>query len=411
MIKILHYNHTSRVSGAERVLLAIIENLDPACFQPVVTGPSGCCLEDDVNRRGVPFIPMGDLEARFTWRPDLLARYTASSVRAILAFRNVVQRERPDVIHANSVRAGLVATLAMRGMDVPVLWHIHDILPHHPLSPLIRAVPAFASKTSAVSVSRATASRFEGKFLQHRLRRRSSTLYNGIDIERFTREHGTRPMVRQALGLKNGDFCIGHVGQFSERKNQRGMVQAFAELLPQMPNAVLLLIGAPLFPHEVAYAQRLKVETASLGIEDRVRFLGQRSDIPWLLQAMDLLVVNSRQEPLALTVVEGFTARVPVLGSKVGGIPEMIDHGVTGWLISGPDPQSLARDIVSIANNPNWARVVSENAFTLAMSKFTLENFIETFSSLIERTANTSKDAALPKLAEDSKSLAKVTVH
>ena len=158
-------------------------------------------------------------------------KYAASSFLAILAFRRIVRREQPQVIHANSVRAGLVATLATLGMNVPVLWHVHDILPHHPLSSPIRVAAACSSKTSAVSVSKATASRFEGKYLRRLLGRRSSTLYNGIDTERFTRERGNRARVREALALNSKDFCIGHIGQFSERKNQLGMIRAFAELL------------------------------------------------------------------------------------------------------------------------------------------------------------------------------------
>lgn len=392
MIKILHYNHTSRVSGAENILLAIVENLDQSRFHPIVTSPEGCCLGDAMHERNIPFVPMRDLSARFTWRPDLLLKYVVSSFRAILAFRRVVRTHKPDIIHANSVRAGLIASFATLGMKIPVLWHVHDILPRHPLSPMIRAVIALSSETSAVSVSRATALRLEGTYLRPFLRRRSSTLYNGIDLEKFARERGCRDEVRESLGLGDADFCIGHIGQFSERKNQLGMVRAFNELLQKMPNAVLLLVGAPLFSHEVGYGRQVEREVERLGIGSRVKFLGQRSDIPTLMQALDLLVVNSRQEPLALTVVEGFSAHVPVLGSRIGGIPEMIEHGVTGWLISNPDYRSLARDIACIAMNRDLTNEVSDVAFALAKRKFSLETFMDGFSHLIERTANRSKD-------------------
>jgi glycosyltransferase involved in cell wall biosynthesis len=243
------------------------------------------------------------------------------------------------------------------------------------------------------------------------LRPRSSTLYNGIDQEKFARERGCRTKVRENLGLSDADFCIGHVGQFSERKNQLGMVYAFNELLPKMPNAVLLLVGTPLFSHEVGYAQQVEREVQRLGIGDRVRFLGQRSDVPSLMQALDLLVVNSRQEPLALTVVEGFSAHVPVLGSRIGGIPEMIEHGVTGWLISSPNYHALARDIVCVAENRGLANEVSDVAFALAKRKFSLETFIVGFSHLVERTANRSKDAGFSISGAVTEPLSKATVN
>jgi L-malate glycosyltransferase len=411
LIKILHYNHTSKVSGAENILLAIVENLDQSRFNPVVTSPEGCGLGEAMQERKIPYVPMRDLSARFTWRPDLLFKYVASCFRAVVAFRRVVRAQRPDIIHANSVRAGLVASFATRGMKIPVLWHVHDILPRHPLSPIIRAVAAFSSDTSVVSVSRATALRLEGTYLRPLLRRRSSTLYNGIDLEKFARERGCRTKVREGLGLRDADFCIGHVGQFSERKNQLGMVRAFNELLPKMPNAVLFLVGTPLFSHEVGYAQQVEREVQRLGIGDRVRFLGQRSDVPSLMQALDLLVVNSRQEPLALTVVEGFSAHVPVLGSRVGGIPEMIEHGVTGWLISSPDYHALARDIVCVADNLGLANEVSDVAFALAKRKFSLETFIVGFSHLVERTANRSKGTGFSISGAVTEPLSKATVN
>lgn len=409
MIRILHYNHTSRVSGAENILLAIVENLDRERFQAVVTAPEGCRLGDAMNERNIRFVPMRDLSARFTWRPDLLAKYASSSLLAILALRKIVRAERPHIIHANSIRAGLIATFATRGMEVPVLWHIHDMLPRHPLSPLIRAIAAFASEVSIVSVSKATARSFEGKCLYPLLRGRGFTLYNGIDTQKFARERGRRSEIRDVLGLSSASFCIGHIGQFSERKNQLGMVRAFAELLPQIPNAVLLLVGAPLFAHEARYAQELRREVRKLRLDDRVQFLGQRSDVPLLFQALDLLVVNSREEPLALTVVEGFSAHVPVLGSRTGGIPEMIEHEVTGWLISAMDHHALAHDIVSIAGDLEAAERVTAAAFALAKGKFALESFMNGFSSLVEGIASRSKAIAIP-VEGSTGSLSKVMV-
>lgn len=364
-----------------------------------------------MHERNIPFVPMRDLSARFTWRPDLLLKYVASGLRAILAFRRIVRIHNPDIVHANSVRAGLIASFATLGMKTPVLWHVHDILPRHPLSPMIRAVAAFSAETSVVSVSKATALRLEGRYLRPLLHRRSSTLYNGIDLEKFSRERGCRDEVRKTLGIDDADFCIGHIGQFSERKNQLGMVRAFNELLPAMPNAVLLLVGAPLFSHEVGYALQVEREVQRLGIGSRVKFLGQRQDIPTLMQALDLLVVNSRQEPLALTVVEGFSAHVPVLGSRIGGIPEMIEHGVTGWLISNADYGSLARDIACIARNRPLADEVSDVAFALAKRKFSLETFMDGFSHLIERTANRSKDTGFSTSGGMAEPLSKVTVN
>ena len=147
-MKILYYNHTGQVSGAERVLLMILSQLDRNRFEPVVACPTEGKLIGMVSELGIRTIGLEQLEARFTWRVGKLFRYLASFARVISNSRSLIIDEQPEVIHANSIRAGLVMSAASFGLATPVIWHAHDILPRHPLSIAIRFFACASGRNS-----------------------------------------------------------------------------------------------------------------------------------------------------------------------------------------------------------------------------------------------------------------------
>ena len=161
-MKILFYNHTGQVSGAERVMLMVLARLDRKSFDSLVVCPAQGPLEKMASLSGVRTDSLNVLEARFTWRVDLLARYLKSFFQVIRELRRKVIRFSPDLIHANSIRAGLVATAATFDLGTPVVWHLHDMLPRHPLSTAIRIFAALSSRARMIAVSEAVAINFSG---------------------------------------------------------------------------------------------------------------------------------------------------------------------------------------------------------------------------------------------------------
>src|SRR5207244_10811579 len=122
-------------------------------------------LRQMVEELGVPCLGAEQLTARFTWRPDHLLRYLRSFYCVTRRVREQVRRADPDLIHANSIRAGLVMSAATVGLRVPVIWHLHDLLPHHPISTVIRVCVLLSSRVRLLWVSQATAKRFRGLLL------------------------------------------------------------------------------------------------------------------------------------------------------------------------------------------------------------------------------------------------------
>src|SRR6185312_3865791 len=318
--------------------------------QPVVACPPQGELTNELSQLGISPESIALLEARFTWRVDRLFRYLKSLVAVTLHLREMAKRAYPDIVHANSIRAGLVATIATWRLPMPVIWHLHDELPTHPLSSVIRLLALMSSRARFLAVSHAVAKNFRGavKPLEKRIR----VILNAIDESCFQPDSHTRTLKRVELGVENSECVVGIVGQITPRKGQLELLRAFANVLKELPKAVLLIVGAPLFNRDQDYAEQLVEAARRLGIDGRVRMLGARSDVSSLIQAFDLLIINSSVEPFGLVAVEAMACGTPVIATRTGGLAEIIEHERTAWLIPPRDERALATAIITLTNRP-----------------------------------------------------------
>lgn len=382
-MKVLFYNHTGLVSGAERVLLQILSQSKAGHFMPVVVCPTQGPLAGLVADLDLRCESVDQLQARFTLRPDRLVRYLISFARVIWQVRACVNKIQPDLIHANSIRAGLVISAATIGTGVPVIWHAHDLLPRHPLSPAIRLFALSSSRTRILAVSQIVAENFRGNLLRwFKNRTHVGVVRNAVDLNRFHPDPVARGAFRKELGLSHADRVVGIIGQLTPRKGQLELIRAFAEVALRNPAAVLLVVGAPIFNRDADYAQRLRETAADLGIANQIRFLGQRNDVDKIIRALDLLVLNSKAEAFPLAALEGMASGTPVIATSVGGVPELITHGETGWLIKPGDWIALAHAIVNLLRDPALRARIANNGQQLVSSNFTQERFmceLETF--------------------------------
>lgn len=374
-MKILFYNHTGQVSGAERLLTTILARLDRRRFAAEVICPDNGPLAGMVASLGVPCEAIGRMEARFTWRMDRLLGSLANCYGIARELRRRVVASAPDVVHANSIRAGLVATLATAGMSVPVVWHLHDLLPAHALSTGVRAAAALSPRTRLLAISEAVARNFRG-VLVGKIKNRPpiTTILNAIDIERFRASEAQSRAVREELGLTEARPVLGIVGHLAPSKGQLELLRAFAAVVKEVPDAVLLVVGAALFERD--YARRLTETARDLGLDGNVRFVGPREDVAAVMRALDVLVVNSWAEPFGLVVLEAMAAGTPVLATAAGGVPEIIRHGETGYLVPPGDQQALAAAILTLTRHPTLRRRLAAQACAEVGARFCFERYM-----------------------------------
>jgi L-malate glycosyltransferase len=398
--RIVFVNHTGKVSGAERVLLHMLHGLDREAYESVVLCPAEGDLQRMVAAKNVPYATTPELHARFTWRPDLLLRYFMSFVWAIADLRGQVMRFDPDFVHANSLRAGIAATFATVGTDRLVVWHVHDILPRHPISRIIRILAYISTRVRVIAVSHATAQAFSGRL---RFNDRVRVIHNGTNLNRFPWKQPDDARLKRELGLPEESFLVCAVGQICARKGLRELVDAFTRICRDAPQMHLAIVGRAVFQHEERYRDELFERVKDVGLENRVHFTGERRDISTVLQSADLLVLNSHQEPFGLVLVEAMSCGTPVLAARVDGIPEIVTDSVSGWLVEKGDGDALASKLMELSDQRDVLERVARVARDTVCPRFSLEQFVARLDAFYE---------SLPIRPDtERKVLAAVSVH
>ena len=209
-------------------------------------------------------------------------------------------------------------------------------------------------------------------------------IYNGIDTERFKNAIPTG--LRCTLGIDPQIRLIGIVGEVSPHKGQEILIRSFPLVIAKDPNINLIIIGSDF--KEGKYIEDLKVLAQSLGVRDRVFFLGFREDIPNLIKDLDILVLASKNESFGLTIVEGMAAGIPVIVTNTGGVSEIVIDNETGLLVEPNQPVALANAILYLLANPQLAKKLGQAGQKRATDYFSLnlmvEKTIEVYHEVLE---------------------------
>jgi L-malate glycosyltransferase len=371
-IRVAYVNHTGAVSGAERVLLNMVRTLDRSTYRPFVICPGEGGLAQLVKQNDVTWLPLPAVQARFTLHPVRLCKAAASLTRAIVALRETFSALDPDIVHANTVRAGIAASAAALGTGRIVVWHIHDNLPDHFFSGLIRFAARVLRPARIIAVSDSTAAAFRGPLA---FKSTISTIHNGTDLSQFPLKSADSPELRSTLGVPDDAFLICAVGQICARKGLLELLEAFAIALKQSPNLHLVIAGSVVFEHEKGYFNLLHAVSTAREISQHVHFTGHVQNVSALLRAADLLVLNSRQEPFGLVLIEAMSSGTPVLATRVGGIPEIVQDAHNGWLVDKNDNAGLAEKMIQLSASKDLLQMVAERALRETCPRFSLEKF------------------------------------
>ena len=181
-----------------------------------------------------------------------------------------------------------------------------------------------------------------------------------------------RESFREEIGVSEETYLVGDIASLVDHKGHRYLIEAVPKIAAQCPKAVFLVVG------DGELATALKEQAKSLGLgEDRLRFLGRRDDVPRILGALDLFVMTSHLEGLCTSIIDAQLAGVPVVATRAGGIPELVEHEETGLLAENKNPDSIAAQIVRIAGDPALAGRLAQAAQKRAHDQFTDDAMVE----------------------------------
>jgi L-malate glycosyltransferase len=350
--------------GSEQVLLDLLAHLDPARVRAVVWCNQEP-LADAARALGFPTY-RSDFEIYFDYQ---CPRFRLSRYRALMReARDLIRRHDIRVLHSNS--AGPCQWLApvARNMRLPLLVHLH-------IGYLRRSRYVFLLHQASlvVGVSRQVVESFLDDGMSAE---KTEVIYNGIDFSRLRPKADAA--LRRGLGIPQDATIVATIGSLIRRKGQDILLRAFS-LLDAARKRHLLIVGdGP----ERANLERLAAE---LGTAERVAFLGYSNDIGSICSASEILALASRMDSFGLVLAEAGYFGLPVVATAVGGIPEVVEDGVTGLLVPPEDPEALAAALARLIDDRDYRVQLGRAGKERVEARFSVERMAENFHEAYER--------------------------
>ncbi len=301
---------------------------------------------------------------------------------AVTALAETLAEFEPEVVHNHMYRAEVVGTraallLGEKGCKRPaVISTVHSSRVRCSEDrETLRQLTPLMDRLVVVSKAIERKIREEGRFGAP-----VSLIYNGVDLQRYNHQQPCCTF-HDEYGIPDGAPIVGVVARLESEKGHRTLIDAWPDVLAAVPNAWLLVIG------EGSERNALEAEAASLGVSDRVIFTGRREDVPALTAAMDIAVLPSYREAQGLSVLEAMALSRPVVASNVGGIPEMIEDGVTGLLVPPNDCPALSAALVRLLTNHPLADMLARRGHDLVHDRFCIELMVHSIEALYDEAA------------------------
>ena len=383
-MRVLYVNHTAEVSGAERSLLSLLAALPDAVDRRAAV-PSGR-LAAAIAELGIPVSTITGTAGSLRLHPLHTPRTLLELSLAALQVRRAAHRCRADLVHANSIRSGIVLGLG-RPLPAATVVHVRDCLPPGPLTTVTMRLIA-ATATMVVANSAYTAR----SVWAAAPRARVEVVHNPVDLARWDPSRIDRARARAGLGeAGEREVLLGVVAQLSPWKGQDTAIEALRLLRDEGVDAHLLLIGSAKFVARStrfdnrAYVAGLKAQIADAGLQDRVSLLGEREDVPELIRALDILLLPSEEEPFGRALIEAMALGVPVLATNVGGPPEIVEDGCEGYLLAPREPLAWARAVRRIAESPDRGQEMGRAGRSRVQQAFTAERHAAAMVAVYEQ--------------------------
>jgi len=366
-LRVLYVVGNFVAGGAERHLLELWRRIDREAF----------AIEIACFRREGQFL--ADVEA-LGWPVRELGVgrriYGPSGLRALGRLVHHVLRFRPDVIHGYLFGPNLLAAIAGRLCGVPVVAVAKRNVDAYETARQVR-VQALAHRlaTHVTAVSEAVADTAVALGVP---RARVTVIPNGVDTARF---EGVTSVDREALGVNGGRPVVGSIGCLAPRKDYGNLLEALAQLARRGLEPYVVLVG------DGPERARLESQAATLGLGGRVRFLGERSDVERLLPAMDVFVLPSREEGIPNALLEAMAAGRPAVATAVGGTPEVMRGGETGWLVPPGSPEALAAALAEALEQPQEAARRARAARETVMRDMSIGTMVRAHETFYRRAS------------------------
>lgn len=358
---ILYLSTSSGPGGAERVISNLAASIDRTRYRPILCLFRSGWIQERSESRGVPthVIPTKGI-VDWRWAKQM---------------QQLLRDEQVDLIHAHEFDAIVQGTCAAAMAGVPLVATVHGKNYFWEKYRRRLAYRWVSRRTTMIAVSQNLKEFIVEKvgISPDRLR----VIYNGVDALPQCEESDIVACLKE-LGLPQTDRVVGVVGNLYPVKGHQYLIDAIPSILSACPNTSFVFAGRGELEAE------LKDQVHRLGLDDQVHFLGLRQDIHRILALLDLFVLPSLSEGLSMAILEAMIAGKPVVATRVGGNPELVLDGETGFLVPPRNSEALASRVTTLLVNREQALQFAQRAKRRAESQFSLETMVKTYQALYD---------------------------
>ncbi len=355
-IKVLHVIGGGELGGAEMHILNLLTHMDRERFEVRL-----CCLFPE------PFVQVARANGIAT---DAVVMRHKLNIGIVDNLMEIIRGRQIDIVHTHGVRANLVGRLAAKLAGIKhIVTTVHSVLEQDYPSFFARQVNRLMERITINSVERfvTVSDLLKQDLVGHGIPAvKITTIYNGVNLAAFRQERVTGD-VRKDLGIAPDVPVLGMIARFHPVKGHRFFLEAAKTISRVRPDCRFLLVGSGQYRSEV------EAMVKQLGLREQVIFTGYREDIVDVLHSLDILVISSLSEGFGLTAIEAMAMKVPVVATRVGGLPEIIKHGSNGILVPPAEGQAIAQAVLDLLANPEDSRAMAARAFEHVRENFSVE--------------------------------------
>jgi glycosyltransferase involved in cell wall biosynthesis len=376
--------HTLRVGGGEVLAHKFaVENSDE--FRPVFA------LLDEVGTLGEELRREGCVV-------ELIGRQPGFDIACARKLAKFFRRESVSVVHAHQYAPLFYSSLArLPSRRIPILFTEHG----RDYPDYRRWKRVWANRFLTSGKDRFVA---VGQYVRNALIKfealpadRIDVIYNGRDLRVYSPVRSLRDEVRDELGLSHDAIVIIQVARLNRLKDYPTALRVMGRLKSESPKTVLVIVG------EGEERQHVQSLVKELDLTASVRLLGERNDVSRLLQAADLFLLTSVSEGIPLTLIEAMAAALPCVATRVGGVPEIVSDGETGFLANPGDEHELARHILRLGADPQLRECAGRAAMARVLSRFDELPMLESYRQLYREMVSDRSRAWLDTKSTDER--------
>lgn len=373
--RILFLDQFGYLGGAQRVLWETLRSLDATeyDFCMAINGPGE--FRDTLVKEKIPVLnlPLGNYHSARKTMPDA-ARFAVRTLLCTLHLLRQGRKTQWDLLWANGPRTFIAAVLAGFATGTPVGWHVHNILTSRTEILLLLIFSRWVKRIIVCSGAAASPLLARRRQLESKIR----ILYNPHPDWDWAPPVRQASLLRRKFEMADKDYLFGILGRVTPFKGQKDFLFAAARVIKHFPETRFFVIGSPASgdPIDLGYQAQLRQLVDNANLESSVFFIPHQSSVREYIEGLDAAVMaSSGPEALPQSLIEAMFLAKPVIAPAQGGIPEMINQGVTGLLYPAGDTEALAGRMLDLLRCRQWGAQIGLQAREYTLKQFSRARF------------------------------------